>query len=204
MKVKEAFTPLTEGIFTYLQRFDVPWKDLNIEYSLNVLYITHSGEKTLSTLYDLLVGPIGPRDVMLEELARTLYTLFSNKWARQYATMGYDYDPISNYDSYERMTPKGKIKNDTETGSELHNSIYGYNSEVATDADSANDTGESHNTQSFENYYVETEKRGNIGVTTSQQMLMSEIELWRWKFFEEVFNDLDSYLTIPIYERRCE
>lgn len=40
---------------------------------------------------------------------------------------------------------------------------------------------------------------GNIGVTTSQQMLESEIALWKWNFLESIFNNLDSVLTLAIY-----
>ena len=43
-------------------------------------------------------------------------------------------------------------------------------------------------------------RRGNIGVTTSQQMLQSERELWLWNFFEKVvFPDLDKILCMQIY-----
>lgn len=42
-------------------------------------------------------------------------------------------------------------------------------------------------------------RHGNIGVTTNQQMIEAEIELRKKFFFEQVFNDLDKYLTIPIY-----
>lgn len=43
-------------------------------------------------------------------------------------------------------------------------------------------------------------RSGNIGVTTSQQMLQSERDLWMWSYFEKiVFPDLDRVLTIPIY-----
>lgn len=42
-------------------------------------------------------------------------------------------------------------------------------------------------------------RRGNIGVTTSQQMLESEYELRKRHFFEQVFADIDKALTIPIY-----
>lgn len=42
-------------------------------------------------------------------------------------------------------------------------------------------------------------RSGNIGVTTSQQMLESERELWVWKFFDQVFRDVDEILTLPIY-----
>ena len=43
-------------------------------------------------------------------------------------------------------------------------------------------------------------RSGNIGVTTTQQMLQSEIELWMWDFFSDVFKDVCSVLTIPVYE----
>ena len=43
-------------------------------------------------------------------------------------------------------------------------------------------------------------RSGNIGVTTSQQMLESERSLWVWNFFRNVvFPDIDRVLTIQIY-----
>lgn len=42
-------------------------------------------------------------------------------------------------------------------------------------------------------------RRGNIGVTTSQQMITQERDLWIWQFFDQVFVDLDKVLTSPIY-----
>lgn len=42
-------------------------------------------------------------------------------------------------------------------------------------------------------------RSGNIGVTTTQQMLTSEIELRKWLYYQSVFNDIDSILTLSIY-----
>lgn len=42
-------------------------------------------------------------------------------------------------------------------------------------------------------------RSGNIGVTTSQQMLQAEREVWMWDFFKIVFADVDKVLTLPIY-----
>ena len=42
-------------------------------------------------------------------------------------------------------------------------------------------------------------REGNIGVTTSQQMLESEIALWQYDFFAIVYANLDKVLTIPVY-----
>lgn len=45
----------------------------------------------------------------------------------------------------------------------------------------------------------ELTRSGNIGVTTSQQMLESEINLRKWLYYESVFNDIDNVLTLSIY-----
>ncbi len=46
----------------------------------------------------------------------------------------------------------------------------------------------------------ELKRSGNIGVTTSQQMLESERNLWVWNFFRDVvFPDIDSVLVLGIY-----
>lgn len=43
-------------------------------------------------------------------------------------------------------------------------------------------------------------RTGNIGVTTTQQMIEQERELWIWNYFENtVFPDIDKVLTIGIY-----
>lgn len=42
-------------------------------------------------------------------------------------------------------------------------------------------------------------RTGNIGTTTSQQMAESDLQLWRWNFFYEVFADIDKVFTISTY-----
>lgn len=60
-----------------------------------------------------------------------------------------------------------------------------------TDAQSGSDTA-------TRNYTLT--RSGNIGVTTAQQMIESERELWLWNFFYKiVFPDVDKVLTLNIY-----
>lgn len=66
------------------------------------------------------------------------------------------------------------------------------------------ESGTTTSTETGTRTYTDTGTRtltrsGNIGVTTSQQMLESEIELWKWSFFETIFRDVDSVLTSPVY-----
>lgn len=49
-------------------------------------------------------------------------------------------------------------------------------------------------TSTTENNHTLT-RSGNIGITTSQQMIDAERKLWYWSFFEKVFDDLDKILT---------
>ncbi len=42
-------------------------------------------------------------------------------------------------------------------------------------------------------------RRGNIGVTTTQQMAKSEIALWQWNFYYDVMSDLRKDLTTGAY-----
>lgn len=45
----------------------------------------------------------------------------------------------------------------------------------------------------------ETHRHGNIGVTTNQQMINEERELWNWYFYNYVFADIDKFVTISLY-----
>lgn len=68
-----------------------------------------------------------------------------------------------------------------------------------TDADTGtqteNDGGQDTHTRNYR-----LTRSGNIGVTTSQQMIESERALWVWNFFYDVvFPDIDRVLTLQIY-----
>ena len=106
--------------------------------------------------------------------------------------------------------------NSTSTGSG-DSDVYGFNSATAvrdtemttsatngtTTTDSTTRTDNLSESQSGEETVTRTLTRsGNIGVTTSQQMALSEVELWKWKFFYDiVFPDLDEILTTMTYSR---
>ena len=42
-------------------------------------------------------------------------------------------------------------------------------------------------------------RSGNIGVTTSQQMLESEFKVRQYDFYKMIYNDIDSVLCLSIY-----
>lgn len=74
---------------------------------------------------------------------------------------------------------------------------------TGTDTDTRTKTGTETNVQSgsdtnTRNYTLT--RHGNIGVTTSQQMIESERNLWNWEFFYDVvFPDVNRILTLCVY-----
>ena len=71
-----------------------------------------------------------------------------------------------------------------------------------TDADTKNLTetiNSNDSTATNDDIMRSLTRKGNIGVTTTQQMLESEIELWNWNYYNMVMQDIDSILCLDIY-----
>ena len=85
---------------------------------------------------------------------------------------------------------------DTETNTGTQETI---NSGKDTDTNTGSDTTQRNKAgMNIRNYTLK--RKGNIGVTTSQDMIKSERELWMWDFFHTVvFPDIDRIITLPYY-----
>lgn len=267
---------LGDGIFNDLQSQDVPWKTANIEDYLDILYYSHSGEKTVSRMIaKRVVDGVLPTSAR-SDIAAAVFTLFGVQWSKLYATLSFVYDPIENYrmteqeataqhnegsntdtgtidrDATNSRTDSGTIDRDatntrTDSGTidkdgtqaDITNKVYGFNTSTAVNSDTSTngvDTVETHDLTfgetinetdthdlTFGESVDETEthdltytnesdnsinrslnRYGNIGVTTSQQMITSERKLWEWNFFNQVFKDIDSILCLDIYRLECD
>lgn len=98
-------------------------------------------------------------------------------------------DPVPSNEQIRRATG---TNTNTRTGTDTRT----YNT---TDADTGTQTDNDGGSDTRTRNYTLT-RSGNIGVTTSQQMIESERALWVWNFFRNVvFPDIDRVLTIQIY-----
>lgn len=76
---------------------------------------------------------------------------------------------------------------------------------TTADTDTHNLTYKRTSTETHDNNVSESNSHnervhGNIGVTTSQQMLKSEFDVRaRYRFYEQIFKDIDKCLTLAIY-----
>lgn len=124
----------------------------------------------------------------------------SPTWEKMYAALQIEYNPIENYDRFEEWTETGKqdtnktVKNKTSVSGtntdngDVRHYVTGYNSnsEVLQSRDNNDSTSTNKTDVTGDGAETETAARndtrkgrihGNIGVTTSQQMLKAEFDL---------------------------
>lgn len=216
-KLIEVITTPNESIFYALQNFDVPWLEDNINVELDIDYLfNRSGNKITSSLVDFFVdretGKID--DLSMVTLANVLFTKYGAKWIKEYATLSLEYNPINNYDMIEQMTNDitthqyGHTNTRTDNTDETtETQKAAFNSSAYSPVDKVETKGnagtiadvESGTNTDTRNYRLT--RSGNIGVTTSQQMVESERKLWLWDFFDSiVYPDIDRVLTINMYD----
>lgn len=103
---------------------------------------------------------------------------------------------------------------DRDMTSSSDDEIYGFNSTTAKPTDSntgdgtedttTTDTGASDSsfteigTHDEDNSITRT-RSGNIGVTTSAQMIQGDIDVWKWNYIEGVMNDIANFISLKIY-----
>lgn len=142
----------------------------------------------------------------------------ASSWAnisKIYTAYTTEYKPLENYSMIEDTdyTPLAKqtvkSSNKSKTDTKVDTGVYGFNSTSAvpsstTDsntrqekADNEMETTTSYDGESDNTHH---ERSGNIGVTTSQQMLESEIKLRKLEILELIFQGLDEVICQSVYD----
>ena len=135
-----------------------------------------------------------------------VFKLFSDAWFKRNAdtikrildALELEYNPIENFDKHEKIT-RAQDTGGTVTGTgHATDDLSAFNSGAYvknTQADNKNET----KSTGTENETVTNETHGNIGVTTTQQMLTSELELRRYNLLEWIVDKYSGELLSSIY-----
>lgn len=218
---------VTKGIFSYLNALEVPWKNDVSGNQLDIIYHgSRSGNKIIGSLIENYLDNNTVSDDNKIIIAQAIYTIYIKNWNALYKTLSLEYNPIENYSMTEtenvQDTHKGTLEsngNNTNTYTETtivdntsNNQLWGFNStdSVNSDKQTGDTTRDVESTMDSTHKNTDRETKditsdrtlkrsGNIGVTTSQQMIESERQLWLWNFFESVFSDIDKILVLKIY-----
>lgn len=126
-----------------------------------------------------------------------------------------EYSPLENYDRMETWTDTGHVEgsttsegsNDTTTNGNTQNEVSAYDSATYSPHDKSTTTGttsidteDSVSTETDSSNVRSGRAHGNIGVTTSQQMLESELDLGYWNLYDRITELFLSDFVIPVYE----
>ena len=221
--ISDILTTGYQSIFYFLaqveelQDFISDGENGNIETLQEDYYIGHSSDKFISPFVEKLFNS-GKTPVEISEyVANICINRFGVKWAKIYDALLTEYNPLENYSMEEIRTPDLSFeetqneKTDVTTERETHatNSYKGFNADdpvVVNKTDGDEDVTTSgaklDNEVTKETTHTGTEtltRAGNIGVTTSQQMLESEFKVRQYDFYKMVYNDIDSILCLSVY-----
>ena len=164
------------------------------------------------TLVDNILLRSGDFEVLYPDFDFLKYSIgaWARKWQptfeRWITALQIEYNPLENYDRKEDWTDtrNGHTSGETSgtTNTTSTNKVSAYD---ATDfsnkdqneiygSDSSSSSGESH-----EGAKHDGRIHGNIGVTTSQQMLTQELDIGYWNIYEKITDLFLTEFVLPVY-----
>ena len=148
------------------------------------------------TLIDNLLSETAELEVLYPNpvVFKNLVGVWSAKqidiWNRLYATTQYEYNPIENYDRTDSITRTVESSNESQST----NSQTAFNSDSFKDTDRNNSSGSSGGSET-----VSTRSHGNIGVTSSQQMIEQEREVAQFSIYSFIARSFIDRFCIELY-----
>lgn len=281
-----------DGIFTYLNTYNVPWKnDIDVDI-LDLDYHTKHGTKVIGKAVKTFLTNDGLSTTNKQKLAKLIYYKNKVKWEELYSSLGlYDeFNPLYNTDwsETERIEhrgtngktfnigqksttfSKGQQINNSSKGAQTNNNTIG--SQTFTEGAQSNTTGaqsnsvegqvSAENVSSYSNKDKSTEslgartdsigekintnstrsdsvtegarqdsytdgarqdtniegaqtnsengtdnfvdihtieRAGNIGITSSDQLIAGFRKIVNWQFFDQVYEDINDVLVLSVY-----
>ena len=204
---------IQDGIFGKIRSIDsaketplFPWLTEYIAVTLDdIYYFEHSADKYISAYFKRMkkFEEDGIITNAITRIATAIIDKFSNKWISLYnAFIDTKYNPLENYNMKQKETPNVTRTKNVKSDVTVKNDVYGFNSTNKVPQSESNTSGESLNNEETdkETGTRDLERSGNIGVTTSQQMLQSEIDLRDgYNFYNDIMSDVDSMLCLLVY-----
>lgn len=122
-------------------------------------------------------------------------------WDRLYNTLTLEYNPIENYDRQETGTNTVAAEGETSGDSTTNTYVSGFNSGNTTantpHDKTTGDTNGAYNDSTSTEYTNRV--HGNIGVTTSQQMIQQERDIAGFNLIEYIANSFKEHFCLQVY-----
>ena len=182
------------GAQFYFDNRKKPLKALYVYYCNDSTFVDWTDDESIAALF--------------AHIGKIAYDRFGDNWARIAHAYCLDYEPLENYNMEQVRTPDltytGANSRNTNTKVETSGKtkIVPFNSTTetetgASEGESTTTELEDGNNSASTNTETGTEtltRHGNTGVTTSQQLLQSEIDLRKFDLIRRICKDIESIL----------
>ena len=167
--------------------------------ALTMDYILNRYDKIMSPLFNRL-HEINDED--LSETGKALAKIINMKyfynWNKLAEAVFSDYNPIDNYNMVEnRETDFTEQTTDNTSTTQKYN---GFNADEMKDVSETVIDGDVTKTDTGAKTKNELTRRGNIGVTTTAQMIEGEYKLRKKNILDIIYRDIDNILFIDYYK----
>ncbi len=136
-----------------------------------------------------------------EKIAAIIKMKFLYNWNKLAEAVFSDYNPIDNYNMVENRSTDLEEHTVTDNKETVENKYAGFNSDEMKKVSETGTTGniDTTKTDSGAKATNELTRRGNIGVTTTAQMIEGEYKLRKKNIIDMIYKDIDSILFIDYY-----
>ena len=214
-----------KSFFIEMNKLDIPWKDFNNLLNLDTLYFEVHAKNLIASSWAENSDVTNAVNVVYSTYINNWNKLWQNYIAEYNPIENYSMvenlseitNKISNIEHNEDEQKSSNRYTTGTTTSESDTSIFTFNNAnnngvksdrgVNVTTPDINNNDSSNNTKNFtenntDDNTIERElkRSGNIGVTTSAQMISENIELWKWNYFEQIFSDIDRIMSIGVYD----
>ena len=194
---------LDGGSFTINQELN---KILNTNKDYTELeYLLNRQDKYLSPLFTRILNHNPSETDHLINVSNKLAHIIINRylfgWSKLADAMFGDYNPIENYNMKENRSTLLEEVTNTENEETVTNKYSGFNTDEMKDVSESSSDGSIDTTKTTTGGKTNNEltRSGNIGVTTSQQMIESEYNLRKKNLLDLIYKNIDTILFIDYY-----
>lgn len=106
------------------------------------------------------------------------------------------------FNSSVKVPTSAQTQTGTETNSGTDTTITTNTGEYDSVTTSAREDKTAENTTDNDNINetISRDRKGNVGQNSYQELLRQEFELWKWNFFYQVFDDVDKFLCLSVFD----
>lgn len=168
---------------------------------LTIDYLLNRYDRFMSPLWNRLFAHYDDLENTSKKIANIIKMKYFFGWNKLAEALFSDYNPIENYNMVENKETDYEEKTESDISETTTNSYNGFNADDMKDVsksvlDADNTVTKTDTGTKTKNELI---RSGNIGVTTSQQMIESEYNLRKKNLLNLIYTDIDSILFIDYY-----